>query len=142
METYRGIVRPQHLDHMGHMNVQWYAAKFDEATWHMFARLGMTPTYFRESGMGMAGLEQTTKYLSEAMAGDLLIVRSELKTLKEKTIVFVHHMFDETNKEIASIKTTAVHFDREKRKSCPFPDFVREKFEEANKKGRNEKRTS
>ena len=42
IETYRGVVRPHHLDHMGHMNVQWYTAKFDEATWHFFSLLGLS----------------------------------------------------------------------------------------------------
>jgi len=36
--TYRGIVYPWHCDHMGHMNVMWYVAKFDEATWTLMAR--------------------------------------------------------------------------------------------------------
>lgn len=41
-ETYRGIVYPNQLDHMGHMNVQWYAVKFDEATWQLFTIVGLT----------------------------------------------------------------------------------------------------
>ena len=28
--TYRGVVYPWQCDHMGHMNVMWYAGKFDE----------------------------------------------------------------------------------------------------------------
>ena len=43
IETYRGVVYPIHLDHMGHMNVQWYTSKFDEATWHLCSALGMSP---------------------------------------------------------------------------------------------------
>ncbi len=26
IESYRGVVYPSQLDHMGHMNVQWYSA--------------------------------------------------------------------------------------------------------------------
>jgi hypothetical protein len=50
--TYRGAIYPWHCDHMGHMNVMWYVGKFDEATWHLFAQIGMTPSYLRESGRG------------------------------------------------------------------------------------------
>ncbi len=39
--TYRGTVYPWHCDHIGHMNVMWYVGKFDEASWNMFARLGL-----------------------------------------------------------------------------------------------------
>lgn len=45
IETYRGVVYPNQLDHMGHMNVQWYTSKFDEATWHFFSHLGITNNY-------------------------------------------------------------------------------------------------
>ena len=42
IETYRGVVYPWHCDHMGHMNVMWYVGKFDEATWNLFAQVGVT----------------------------------------------------------------------------------------------------
>jgi acyl-CoA thioester hydrolase len=42
--TYRGIVYPWYCDHMGHMNVMWYAGKFDEACWQLLAMLGLHPS--------------------------------------------------------------------------------------------------
>lgn len=39
METYGGIVRKGDIDHIGHMNVTYYAQKFDDATWAFFAEL-------------------------------------------------------------------------------------------------------
>ncbi len=39
---------------MGHMNVMWYVGKFDEATWHLFHELGITPAFLRENNRGMA----------------------------------------------------------------------------------------
>ncbi|HXP70110.1 MAG TPA: thioesterase, partial [Candidatus Dormibacteraeota bacterium] len=38
--TYRGVVKAEHCDHMGHMNVMWYVGKFDEASWQLFAAMG------------------------------------------------------------------------------------------------------
>jgi acyl-CoA thioester hydrolase len=35
--TYRGTVYPWQCDHMGHMNVMWYVAKFDEASWQLLS---------------------------------------------------------------------------------------------------------
>ena len=84
--TYRGTVYPWHCDHMGHMNVMWYVGKFDEATWHLFARLGLTPSFLRESGRGMAAVEQTIQYKRELLAGDLITIRSSVIGLKEKSI--------------------------------------------------------
>jgi acyl-CoA thioesterase FadM len=50
IETYRGVVYPWHIDHVGHMNIQFYTARFDEATWQFLSRLGLSPTHCRTSG--------------------------------------------------------------------------------------------
>ena len=72
--TYRGAVYPWHCDHMGHMNVMWYVGKFDEATWHLFTLLGLTPTFLRENARGMAAVEQNIAYKRELHAPAHLIV--------------------------------------------------------------------
>lgn len=69
--TARGVVRPSHCDHMGHMNVMWYTGRFDEATWHLFHHIGITPSYMRKNQRGMAGVQQDTTYKQELFAGDL-----------------------------------------------------------------------
>ena len=128
METYRGVVYPNQLDHMGHMNVQWYVAKFDEATWHFMFNLGITPTYMRDCNRGMAAIEQKIRYKAEALSGDLLVIRSRMLAMKNKTVRFLHRMFNaEGDMEIASCELVVVHLDRRKRKSCPFPPEIFEK---------------
>ena len=57
---------------MGHMNVMWYVGKFDEATWHLFHAIGITPTFLRENNRGMAAVEQTIQYKRELLAGDIV----------------------------------------------------------------------
>lgn len=66
--TYRGTVYPWQCDHVGHMNIMWYAGKFDEANWNFFARLGLTPSYLRTSGRGMAAVQQNISYRRELLA--------------------------------------------------------------------------
>ncbi|WP_022666369.1 acyl-CoA thioesterase [Desulfospira joergensenii] len=128
IETYRGVVYPNQLDHMDHMNVQWYTAKFDEATWHLFSAIGITSTYIREKNRGMAAIEQTTKYKSEVLAGELLLIRSRILETTEKTIRFLHIMYNaETEKEVATSELLGVHLDRIKRKGCLLPDHIQEK---------------
>lgn len=128
IETYRGAVTPSELDHMGHMNVQYYVAKFGDATWHAFAALGMTTAYFKDENRGMAAVEQKLVYLAEALAGDLLACRSEILDVGAKTVRFRHHMYDtNTDAPVATCEIVAVHIDRGLRKSCPLPEFVAEK---------------
>ncbi len=127
-ETYRGVVYPAQLDHIGHMNVQYYVSKFDEATWHLFAKIGITPRYIREQKKGMAAVEQHIKYKSEVMAGDLLVIKSRILEMREKVILFEHIMYNaETNIEVASCELTGIHIDREIRKSCPLPKEIFQK---------------
>lgn len=130
IETYRGVVYPSQIDHMGHMNVQWYAAKFDEATWHLFSAVGITNKYIQDHQRGMAALEQSTKYKSEAIAGDLLAIKSHIVEVTDKTLRFLHVMHNaETEKEVATSELLAVHLDRLKRKSCIFPKNIKVKCE-------------
>lgn len=126
LETYRGVVYPNQLDHMGHMNVQWYTSKFDEATWHLFSMVGLTNRYIKEDQCGMAALEQKTEYKAEVMPGDLLVVKSELLEISEKTLRFKHYMYDaETEALSATSELLAVHLDRQAHRSRALPDFVK-----------------
>jgi acyl-CoA thioester hydrolase len=124
--TYRGAVYPWHCDHIGHMNVMWYAGKFDEANWNMFARIGLTPSYLRESGYGMAAVEQTISYKRELFAGDVIEVRSRLVEFRDKSIRILHEMRNaETGDIAATCEITAVHIDRDARKSVLFGPAIR-----------------
>ena len=123
--TYRGTVYPWHCDHMGHMNVMWYVGKFDEATWHLFALLGLTPSLLREQKRGMAAVQQQVAYKRELHAGDIVTVRSGILEMKEKVIRFFHEMRNDESGEISAVTIlTGVHMDVEARKSCRFSEEV------------------
>lgn len=130
MITYRGSVYPWHCDHMGHMNVMWYVGKFDEATWHFFAELGMTPSYLRMSGRGMAAVQQNISYKRELLAGDIVEIRSGVVEISTRVLRFSHDMVNVETGEIAAFcELTAVHLDRQARKSIPFEDAITAKAE-------------
>ena len=119
--TYRGTVYPWQCDHVGHLNIMWYVGKFDEANWNLFARLGLTPSYLRGSGRGMAAVQQNITYKRELLAGDTVTVRSMLLEVREKSAKFVHEMRHAVTGEVAAICVlTGVSIDTQTRKSCPF----------------------
>lgn len=124
--TYKGVVYPWHCDHIGHMNVMWYVGKFDEATWHLFAEIGLTPSFLRENGRGMAAVEQNIAYKRELMAGDIVSVHSSVTEIKDKSIRFSHEMRRADTGEVAATTVlTAVHLDTALRRACAFPDAVK-----------------
>ncbi|MGV9247693.1 acyl-CoA thioesterase [Streptomyces sp. NPDC003710] len=121
--TYRGTVYPWHCDHMGHMNVMWYVGKFDEATWHLFSGIGITPDYLRDTGHGMVAVDQRISYRREVLAGDVLVVRSALLEVRSKVIRFCHRMENAATGEVAALTVlTGVHLDTTTRRSCPLPE--------------------
>jgi acyl-CoA thioester hydrolase len=126
--TYRGIVYPWQCDHMGHMNVMWYVGKFDEATWHLCAQLGLTPSFLRQNNRGMAAVEQTISYKRELMPGDLITISSAVLEVKDKSIRFSHEMRKENSGEIAATTIlVGVHLDTATRRACAFPPDVSER---------------
>ena len=128
VDTYRGVVYPWHCDHMGHMNVMWYVGKFDEATWHFFSAIGLTPEFLRRNQRGMAAVEQRIAYLRELVAGDIVTVRSATLEIRDRVIRFVHEMRNAQSDEVAAVTVlTAVHLDTESRKATAFAQAVKER---------------
>jgi len=124
--TYRGGVYPWHCDHMGHMNVMYYVGKFDEASWHLLAAIGITPSYMRETQSGMAGVQQNITYKRELFAGAIVEIRSHIVSIAERKMTWSHEMRDAENGEVcASCELTTVRIDRVSRRARPFPPNVR-----------------
>jgi acyl-CoA thioester hydrolase len=125
LQTYRGVVYPWHCDHMGHMNVMWYVGKFDEATWNLFAAMGVTAAFLRENRRGMAAVQQNITYRRELVAGDTVSVHSAFLELRDKLARFVHEMRNAESGELAAYcMLTGVYIDAEARKACPFPQEI------------------
>ena len=125
--TYRGTVYPSQCDHMGHMNVMWYVGKFDEATWQLFTRLGLSSSRMRNEGIGMAAVEQHIEYKRELRAGDAITVSSRIAEIKEKSVRFVHEMRnDETAEIVATTTLVGVCINLTTRRATPLPADFRE----------------
>ena len=127
IETYRGVVYLWSIDHVGHMNVASYTARFDEATWHFLGALGLTPEFMKENNRSAVAADQRTQYKREVLAGSLLHIASELRELGRKSIRFTHTMCDSSNGEVvATTELVGVYFDLIGRASVDLPDLVRE----------------
>jgi acyl-CoA thioester hydrolase len=120
--TYRGTVYPWHCDQMGHMNVMWYVGKFDEATWQLFASIGLSPRRLRNEGIGLVAVDQRLEYKRELIAGDLLTIRSSVQEVREKALVLLHEMTNDETQQVAARTTiTGVCIDMTTRKARPLP---------------------
>ena len=128
--TYRGAVYATHCDHIGHMNIASYGAKFDEANWVFFCEIGITPSYLRGERYGMAGVQQNLTYKQELFAGDEIESRSQVLEVAEKRVRFRHEMRNiESGVAVAVSEITAVHLDKHAHKSCALPTAIRQSAE-------------
>jgi acyl-CoA thioester hydrolase len=125
--SYRGAVYPWQCDHMGHMNVMWYVAKFDEASWQLAAALGLTAARFKRECIGLVAVDQHIAYKHELRAGDVVSIRSTVLDVTDKSVRIVHQLRNDDTDEIAAIMTlVAVHLDTTSRKARALPSDVRE----------------
>jgi acyl-CoA thioester hydrolase len=124
--TYRGAVSAGQCDHIGHMNIVAYGAKFDEANWVFFCEIGLTPSYLRGERYGMAGVQQNISYKQELFAGDVIEIRSRLVAIADKRLTMRHEMRNiETGAVAALCDLTAVHLDKRERRACDLPPAIR-----------------
>jgi acyl-CoA thioester hydrolase len=127
--TYLGTIYPWHYDHMGHMNVMWYVGKFDEATWQLFASVGLPATRLRQEGIGLVAVEQRIEYKRELLAGDTISIRSTFQEVREKVLIFSHEMTNQETQELAARTfLTGVCIDLKTRKARPLPSDIRERI--------------
>jgi acyl-CoA thioester hydrolase len=113
------------------MNVMWYVGKFDEATWQMFAAIGVTPAYMRDNQRGVAAVRQNISYRRELLAGDLITIHTGILEIAPKTIRFYHEMRNDGTGTIAATTViSGVHMDAKIRKVCPFPNEVIERAQQ------------
>jgi len=122
---HRQTIPPDYLDLMGHMNIRWYMALYDEAAWKFFASLGMDETYSRTRNAGGMALKQFINYYAEVHAGQTVAIRTRLLGRSAKRFHFMHFMINETRGVLAStMEVLGTHADLNARRASPFPPDV------------------
>jgi acyl-CoA thioester hydrolase len=125
-ELSRSVVMPAHCDHYGHMNVRHYAACFDDAGWHVFARAGVSLTDLRSRGLGSVVATLTIDFHHEMTAGQLTLVTGAITRVGGKSCSYELRLHDADSMTLcATQKATEVCFDTTARTSAPWPEDVR-----------------
>jgi len=128
-ELYRAVVFPWHCDHIGHMNVRWYAHHFDDAGFHLWTVAGVSQKEMHEKGASLVVGQIKINYVHEMKAGDLLVIRGGFSHVGGKSIRHHLRLYNaDTNVLCATQDTIEVFFDPKTRTSAPMPDFYREKL--------------
>jgi acyl-CoA thioester hydrolase len=127
--TFVGTVYPYQLDHMGHVNVQFYVGLFDQASWGFFTWMGLNAARIARERVGMAALVQENRFHAELHPGESLEVWTRVLAISRQTVRYQHEMFrrdDETL--VASSELVAACLDLDSRRARPLPDDIRERL--------------
>jgi acyl-CoA thioester hydrolase len=125
LEVLRGVVHPWHHDIFGHMNVRHYAPFFDDASFHLYARLGLVPDQLvAEHGVHMVSARAETNFLVELRAGDLFVIDGVVTRLGNRSVTLQLRMV-QAGTIHATYDLTEVFFDPATRRSAPMPGAVR-----------------
>jgi acyl-CoA thioester hydrolase len=125
-ELVRGVVFPWNCDHLGHMNVRWYAHHFDDAGFHMWSINNIPQSDLHDRGVYVVVAQIKIEFVSEMKAGELLVVKGGFSRVGNKSVTHVMRMINaDTGRLTATQESVEVFFNPETRKSAPMPDDIR-----------------
>lgn len=124
LTTLRGLVTQDLCDSFGFMKVQNYMGRLSDSIPNLLAQ---TLSRSRDgTDAGGAALEYRFIYHRPAAEGDLLVVRSGMKSVGTKTYVWCHWIFDaESGECFATAEAVAVSLDLVQRKAMDIPPQTR-----------------
>ena len=121
-------VRPEWVDHYGHMNLAPYVAVFDMATDVLWPSLGLGPA-FRARELGTFAAENWVSYRREVRLDDPLAAESEVLDHDGKRLLIRHRLFHaEAGFESARCELLFLCVDLLARRVCLWPEDVRAAF--------------
>ncbi|SDA75243.1 acyl-CoA thioesterase [Mesorhizobium qingshengii] len=125
--TFVGVAHPWMCDVMGHMNVRYYAAMFDDASFQLLGHIagqdGNQP-----SQTGWADVRTEIDYRHETKAGSLITIRSHVVKIGRTSVTFEQVMTGSLDGIVhASSRTTCVRFDLTARASVALDEPMRKR---------------
>lgn len=123
--TYRGSVRADELDRLGHMNIQHYMGRLSLAGFAVMERIGLGESSAWNGRRALSMLRCEIDFRRELTQGEAIRIETEMLTVGTKSLTFRHRMIVEADGALAmEAKVVAVCIDLEARKSTPLPDDV------------------
>ncbi|MBI0536416.1 thioesterase [Roseomonas sp. KE2513] len=121
-------VRPEWVDHYGHMNVAPYVSVFDLATDALWPTLGLGEPFVAR-GLGTFAAENWVAYRREVRLDDPLAAESEVLAHDEKRLLIRHRLFHaEEGFESARCELLFLCVDLSLRRVSRWPEETRAAF--------------
>ena len=129
LDAYRDRVRPEWIDHNGHMNMGYYLVVFDFATDEFFRWIGLDEGHRRAARVTTFALEAHVTYHREVREGDPLRFTTLLLAHDAKRIHYIHQMYHATEGYLAATnELMSLHVSEETRRGAPMALEVLERL--------------
>ena len=124
-DQYRDVVRPEWIDHNGHMNMGYYLVVFDLATDEFFRWVGLGEAHRQTHNITTFCLEAHVTYHREVRRDDPLRFTTLLLGHDPKRIHYIHAMYHATEGYLASTnELMSLHVDLATRRGAPMDAAV------------------
>lgn len=124
-DVHRDVVRPEWIDHNGHMNMGYYVVVFDFATDAFLSWIGLDEAHRRARGVTTFCLEAHVTYHREVRAGDPLRFTTLLLGHDAKRVHYFHEMYHAREGYLAATnELMSLHVSEESRRGAPMDDTV------------------
>lgn len=123
--TGRAPVQPWECDRMGHLNVQFYLARFAEAEKQLLAALGHAPENRRADGVAVRPLRHRIQFRRENHEGAVLTLRSGIRRVENDRLHVWHELYEAESGTLSAVAEAVVALDALDGSGLrPFPDAV------------------
>ncbi|WP_273508083.1 thioesterase family protein [Planktotalea frisia] len=121
-------VKPEWIDHNGHLNMAYYNVLFDNAADEFFAEFGIGLEYIQRTGFSTFSAEFHVCYLREIHEGNQVYVTSQLLDLDEKRFHFFQELHHADGWLSATGEGLGLHVDLAGPKVVPMPPETYDKI--------------
>ncbi len=122
LKLHTETVRPEWIDHNGHMNVAYYLLAFDHATQAFLDYLGIGPSYVTGTHHSLFTLDCNLSYRREVRQQDRLLFTTQLLDFDAKRLHYFHSMYHaEQGYLAATCELLSIHVNLYTRRSASLP---------------------
>jgi acyl-CoA thioester hydrolase len=125
------VVKPEWIDHNGHMNVGYYHVVFDASLGPFFQFIGLNNEIRKQYGGSSFALESHLTYVHEVKLGDPLRFEVRLLDFDAKRFHYFMEMYHAEHGWLAATnECLSVWVDMTTRRTAPMPDVMQQRMTE------------
>lgn len=130
IETVGGVVKPEWIDHNGHMNVAFYLMAFDEAVGELLDIIGLTREHKRANNCATFVGDFHIHYARELLEGDPIRITHQVVDCDPKRIHLCQAMYHADAGYLAArSELISLHIDMSVRRVSPMAPEIFERID-------------